>query len=77
MCDDVVAFIASMQKVNITCGPVQNQGWGLLTQVKLPGGGHLGVYQPRHGRPKPVVVKSAPRKAAKRPSRATRKRAKR
>ena len=52
MCDDVEAFIASMQKANITCGPVQNQGWGLLTQVRLPGGGHLGVYQPRHGRPK-------------------------
>ena len=72
MCDDVEAFIASMQKANVTCGPVQNQGWGLLTQVRLPGGGHLGVYQPRHGRPKPVVAKSARRKAAKRPSRATR-----
>jgi hypothetical protein len=72
MCDDVEAFIASMQKANITCGPVQNQGWGLLTQVRLPGGGHLGVYQPRHGRPKPMVVKSAQRKAAKRPSPATR-----
>ena len=72
MCDDVEAFIASMQKANITCGPVQNQGWGLLTQVRLPGGGHLGVYQPRHGRPKPMVVKSAQGKAAKRPSRTTR-----
>src|SRR4030081_2915075 len=66
MCDDVEAFIASMQKANITCGRVQNQGWGLLTQVRLPGGGHLGVYQPRHGRPKPVVVKSATRKPAAR-----------
>jgi len=66
MCDDVEAFVASMQKANVTCGPVQNQGWGLLTQVRLPGGGRLGVYQPRHGRPKPMAVKSAPRKAAKR-----------
>jgi len=44
MCDDVEAFIADMQKANVVCGPVQNQGWGLLTQVRLPGGGHLGVY---------------------------------
>jgi hypothetical protein len=66
MCDDVEAFVASMQKANITCGSVQNQGWGLLTQVRLPGGGRLGVYQPRHGRPKAMTVKSARRKATKR-----------
>lgn len=36
----------------ITCGPVQNQGWGLLTALTLPGGGSLGAYQPRHARPK-------------------------
>jgi len=51
MCDDVEAFIAKMKAANIACGPVQNQGWGLLTQVTLPGGGALGVYQPRHPRP--------------------------
>jgi hypothetical protein len=72
MCDDVEAFVASMEKANITCAPVQNQGWGLLTQVRLPGGGRLGVYQPRHGRPKAMTVKTARRKAAKRPPRATR-----
>jgi hypothetical protein len=68
MCDDVEAFIASMQKANIVCGPVQNQGWGLLTQVRLPGGGRLGVYQPRHGRPPSAAVKSA-RKGGKRTKR--------
>jgi hypothetical protein len=40
-------------KGEITCSAVQNQGWGLLTKVTLPGGGTLGVYQPRHARPKP------------------------
>jgi len=39
----------------IACGPVQNQGWGLLTQLTLPGGGKLGVYQPRHARPEPMA----------------------
>jgi hypothetical protein len=54
MCDDVGAFAAEMEKKNITCGPVQDMGWGLLTQLTLPGGGKLGVYQPRHARPGPM-----------------------
>ena len=56
MCDDVEAFIAEMNGHGIVCGPVQNQGWGMLTQVMLPGGGKLGVYQPRHARPESVKL---------------------
>lgn len=52
MCDDVESFIAEMKEQKINCGPVQKQPWGMLTEVSLPGGGKLGVYQPRHGRPK-------------------------
>jgi hypothetical protein len=51
LCDDIQAFITEMRKHDVPCGPVQDQGWGLLTQVTLPGGGQLGVYQPRHKRP--------------------------
>jgi hypothetical protein len=51
MCDDVEVFITEMTKRNIACTPIQNQGWGRLTQLVLPGGGKLGVYQPRHARP--------------------------
>ena len=54
MCDDVEAFVAEMKTRDIVCGPVQNQGWGMLTQLTLPGGGTLGVYQPRHARPEPM-----------------------
>lgn len=57
MCDDVKAFIAEMKKKKIVCGPAENMGWGVLTQVTLPGGGKLGVYQPRHARPKPMKGK--------------------
>ena len=59
MCDDVEAFVAAMKSHGIACGPVQNQGWGLLTRLALPGGGKLGVYQPRHARPKPMKARSA------------------
>jgi hypothetical protein len=52
MCDDAEAFVADMEKRNVPCAPAQNLGWGILTQVTLPGGGKLGVYQPLHARPK-------------------------
>ena len=52
MCDDVEGFVAEMRDAGISCDPVQDQGYGLLTQITLPGGGRLGVYQPRHARPK-------------------------
>ena len=56
MCDDVDAFVQEMKDRGIVCGPVQNPPWGMLTEVMLPGGGKLGVYQPRHARPEPMVA---------------------
>ena len=69
MCDDVEAFMAEMTGRGVTCDPVQNQGWGLLTQVTLPGGGKLGVYQPRHGRPPAMKVRAAKKRATTKPAR--------
>jgi hypothetical protein len=51
MCDDIEGLAADMERQGIACGPVQDQGWGLLTRLTLPGGGKLGIYQPRHARP--------------------------
>lgn len=56
MCEDVDVLIATMKQHNITCAPIENQGWGLLTRITLPGGGKLGIYQPRHARPKAMSV---------------------
>jgi hypothetical protein len=56
MCEDVAAFVAEMKKHDISCGPLQDQGWGVLTQLTLPGGGTLGIYQPRHARPPAMSV---------------------
>lgn len=61
--DNVESFIDDMGKNNVVTGPVQTEEWGLLTQLTLPGGGKLGVYEPRHARPKPMIVK--PVKTAK------------
>jgi hypothetical protein len=62
MCDDVEALVAQMKKEHIACGPVRNLGWGLLFHLTLPGGGKLGVYQPRHARPKAMSGKKPARK---------------
>ena len=51
MCADIQAFVKEMKKRKVECGAILNRGWGLLCQVTLPGGGQLGVYEPRHARP--------------------------
>lgn len=48
MCDDVIATVAYLKAKGVTCGPVSDEGWGLLTSIRLPGGGDLGLYEPRH-----------------------------
>jgi hypothetical protein len=70
MCDDIDAFVEEMKTHNISSTPVRDQGWGRLSQITLPGGGKLGIYQPRHARPAPMRVG----KAANRPPSAQRKR---
>jgi len=65
MCADISDFIELMKRHGIECGPVSDERWGLLTQLQLPGGGQLGVYEPRHPRPKPSGPKMR-RPAAKR-----------
>jgi len=65
MCDDVKQFVATMKEHSISCDEIQDQGWGVLTQIRLPGGGKLGVYQPRHDRPKSA---SKPAKAKRQSS---------
>ena len=52
MCDDVEATVADLTAAGIeVTKPVEDQGWGLLTSIRLPGGSELGLYQPRHDRP--------------------------
>src|SRR5262245_28376009 len=51
MCADVERFVGEMTSRHIVCDPVHDEGWGLLTSVRLPSGSKLGVYQPRHERP--------------------------
>ena len=51
-CEDVEAFIAQMAGLGVQTSAVETQTWGLLTHLTLPGGGRLGVYEPRHVQPR-------------------------
>lgn len=51
MTGDLDAEIARLKKAGVACTEPTVQGWGRLTRIKLPGGGEIGLYQPRHERP--------------------------
>ena len=47
-CDDVKAEIAVLAKKGVRCSSLHEEEWGSLTMVSLPGGGEVGLYQPKH-----------------------------
>jgi predicted enzyme related to lactoylglutathione lyase len=63
MCDDIEATVVQLRtKGVIASRPIVDQGWGLVTTIRIPGGIDLGLYEPRH----PVAAR-----VPKRSSRAT------
>jgi catechol 2,3-dioxygenase-like lactoylglutathione lyase family enzyme len=49
--DDLDVEIRTLQKAGTEFETITQQSWGRSTRIKLPGGGTLGLYQPRHARP--------------------------
>jgi len=56
--DDLRSFISAMRKRDIHTSRVSAQRWGRITEVTLPSGGKIGVYEPRHARPPTVQTKA-------------------
>lgn len=49
MCDDIEGTVAELQARGVEFnGPITDQGFGRLVGIKVPGGGELGLYEPRH-----------------------------
>jgi hypothetical protein len=48
MCDDLKAEIAALKEKSVSCSDVQEARWGSITKIRLPGGGEVGLYQPKH-----------------------------
>jgi catechol 2,3-dioxygenase-like lactoylglutathione lyase family enzyme len=48
MCDDLKAEMAALKAKGVKCSEVAEERWGSITTMRLPGGGELGLYQPKH-----------------------------
>lgn len=49
MCDNLDATIAELTAKGVElAAPVTEQSYGITTEIRLPGGGTVGLYQPRH-----------------------------
>jgi len=48
MCEDLKAEMAALAEKGVRCSDVQEARWGSITKIQLPGGGKVGLYQPKH-----------------------------
>ena len=48
MCDDLQAEMASLAKKGVPCSEVEEARWGSIAKMRLPGGGEVRLYQPKH-----------------------------
>ncbi|HEY7201192.1 MAG TPA: extradiol dioxygenase, partial [Candidatus Dormibacteraeota bacterium] len=55
MCDDIRGTMEQLAERGAEfVAPVTEARFGLLTQIRLPGGSLLGLYEPRHASPLPA-----------------------
>ena len=60
MCDDLEATLASLERKGVEVRrPVREEAWGFVTEIVLPGGTELAIYQPKH--PSPLALPREPR----------------
>jgi hypothetical protein len=50
MCDDIKTFSNQMAEQKIKCSDIKEERWGRTVNLTLPGGGNLGVYEPKHAK---------------------------
>jgi catechol 2,3-dioxygenase-like lactoylglutathione lyase family enzyme len=49
LCDDIEATAKELeQKAVPLTRPFSEERWGRVTRISLPGGGRIGLYQPKH-----------------------------
>jgi catechol 2,3-dioxygenase-like lactoylglutathione lyase family enzyme len=48
MCDSLKAEMDSLAKKGVKCSKVHEERWGSITKMQLPGGGKIGLYEPKH-----------------------------
>jgi catechol 2,3-dioxygenase-like lactoylglutathione lyase family enzyme len=55
MCDDIGATLKDLKSKKVNVSDVNEQRWGKLATFALPGGGKVGIYEPKH--PSPLKLK--------------------
>lgn len=48
MCDDLEEEIQRLKARNVQCTEIAEENWGFRTSIRLPSGGEIGMYQPKH-----------------------------
>ncbi|HMG32864.1 MAG TPA: extradiol dioxygenase [Blastocatellia bacterium] len=48
MCSDLESEMAALEKKGVQFTDIQEAPWGSITRIKLPGGGEIGLYEPKH-----------------------------
>ena len=51
MCDDLAEEMRVLEGKGVRCSSVEEARWGSVTKIQLPGGGTVGLYQPKHPSP--------------------------
>jgi catechol 2,3-dioxygenase-like lactoylglutathione lyase family enzyme len=51
MCDDIVETRKDLKAKNVNVSDIHEERWGKVATFTLPGGGKIGVYEPKHPSP--------------------------
>jgi catechol 2,3-dioxygenase-like lactoylglutathione lyase family enzyme len=65
LCDNLKSEMAALAKKGVACSAVHEERWGSITRMQLPGGGEIGLYQPKH--PTALALGSKTKQPKKKP----------
>lgn len=52
MCHDIEQTVEELERKGAQfASPIEDEGWGRIAQLKIPGAGEIGLYEPRHPSP--------------------------
>ena len=52
MCHDIEATARELEAKGVELvGAIEDEGWGRIVRIRVPGAGELGIYEPRHPSP--------------------------
>jgi catechol 2,3-dioxygenase-like lactoylglutathione lyase family enzyme len=49
MCDDIIRTVEELESKGVEfTSPIEDQGFGKMARLRIPGAGEMGLYQPKH-----------------------------